>query len=214
MATVLVLFLAWGIFAIAKPLITSKASDQGAKRVQITYSGMPSTGNPNAPVKLMEFGDFNCPYCKLFHQQIYPQLKKDFIDTGKVQMYFTSLNFLGQNSATTSQAAEAVYKQNPEAFWKYYDVIYENQGQEDKPWATPEFVTSLIKKNIPEVNADQVSQALKNKTYEQAVAEHNKIAESIGVESFPTIYVNGLKVENAFDYNSLKNMIEAELNKK
>jgi protein-disulfide isomerase len=210
MVTVLILFLALGIYAIVGPLLGGKEE----KQASITYTGMPRIGSDQAPVKIMEYGDFNCPICKQFHDQIYPQLKKDYIDTGKVQMYFTSLEFLGPNSETTSQAAESVYKQNPNAFWKFYDAVYNNQGKENENWATPDFVVSLIKKNIPEVNADQVRKDLQNKTYAQQVKAHNQIAQKLGFDSVPTVFINGKIVQNPFDYGAMKKMIADEMNKK
>ncbi|MBA4543749.1 MULTISPECIES: thioredoxin domain-containing protein [Thermoactinomyces] len=210
MITILVLFLAVGIYAIVAPLL----SDKEDKAAAITYTGMPRIGSAQAPVKIMEFGDFNCPVCKQFHDVIYPQLKKEYIDTGKAQMYFTSLEFLGPNSEITSQAAESVYRQNPDAFWKFYDAVYSNQGKEDQNWATPDFIVSLIKQNIPEVNAEQVRKDLQNKTYAQQVRAHNQFAQKLGFNSVPTIFINGKMVENPFDYNDLKKLINDELNQK
>jgi protein-disulfide isomerase len=73
MVTILVVLLGLGVFA----LIRSAGSDvqnAGSDVQNFSYAGQPGIGSPNAPVKLMEFGDFKCPACKAFHDTIYPQL--------------------------------------------------------------------------------------------------------------------------------------------
>lgn len=213
MILTVVLFLGLGVFAIFNSN-TSSSESRPQKPVQFDYSKQPAIGSPDAPVKLMEFGDFKCPACKAFHDTIYPQLKKEYIDTGKVQMHFTNYQFLGEDSITAGIAGESVYRQNPEAFWKFYESIYANQGKESVTWATPEFLTQLVKKHIPEVEAEQVAKDIKNKTYEKDVLADNDLAQKSHVESVPAIFINGKQVEQSLDYNELKNAIESELKKK
>jgi protein-disulfide isomerase len=202
--TVVLIFVGLALFTIFKPT-TEETFD---------YSKHPSIGSANAPVKVMEFGDFKCPYCKNFHDQIYPQLKKDFIDTGKVQMFFTNYEFIGPDSMTAAIAGESIYKQNNDAFWKYYDAIYANQGKEDQIWATPEFLIDLVKKNVSGVDVNKLSEDLKNKTYEKDVLADNEIARNSKITEIPTIFVNGKKVEGSMDYSKLKKAIEEALKKK
>jgi protein-disulfide isomerase len=212
MVTVLLVFLGLGIFAVIQSI--TQSGEQAKEKVNIKLDGQPVVGNPNAPIKLVEFGDFKCPTCKMFHDEIYPLLKKEYIDTGKVQMAFINYQFLGADSVTAGIAGESVYKQNPEAFWKFYDAIYKNQGDEAKTWATPEFLTELVKKNIPEVNADQVSKDLKSKAYEKDVLADNQLAQTYKVDGVPTVFINGVMMDNAMDYAALKKAIDAELKKK
>lgn len=205
MVTILVVLLGLGVFA----LIRSAGSD-----VQnFSYAGQPAIGSPNAPVKLVEFGDFKCPACKAFHDTIYPQLKKDYIDTGKVQMFFTNYQFIGPDSITAGMAGEAIYKQNKDAFWKYYDAIYTYQKEESQIWATPEFIIDLVKKHVPGVDATKLSQDLKNKTYQKEVEADNQLAKKSGVNSVPAIFVNGKQVEDSLDYEAIKKAIDEGLKK-
>lgn len=212
MVTALVILLGIGIFALTKSFLPQEQKEEAVQH--FSYEGQPSIGDPNAPVKLVEFGDFKCPACKMFHDVIYPQLKKDYIDTGKVQMVFVNYQFLGPDSITAGIAGEAIYKQNNDAFWKYYDAIYFNQGDKSTQWATPAFILDLVKKNIPEVNVEQLSKDLENKTYEQDVKADNQLARKSKVDFVPAVFVNGKKVEQSLDYEQLKKAIEAELAKK
>lgn len=212
MATLLVVILGLGVFA----LIRSAGSDvqnAGSDVQNFSYAGQPGIGSPNAPVKLMEFGDFKCPACKAFHDTIYPQLKKDYIDTGKVQMFFSNYQFIGPDSITAGMAGEAIYKQNKDAFWKYYDAVYTNQKEESQIWATPEFLIDLVKKHVPGVDATKLSQDLKNKTYQKEVEADNQLAKKSGVTSVPAIFVNGKQVEDSLNYEAIKKAIDEELKK-
>ncbi|MBD1372812.1 DsbA family protein [Hazenella sp. IB182357] len=210
LVTVLVGFI--GVIAFAYLSKDSESVKQA--ETQISYEGQPMIGDANAPVKVMEFGDYKCPSCKEFHDSIYPQLKKDYIDTGKVQFYFTNYQFLGEDSITAGIGGESVFKQNPSAFWKYYDVVYANQQDKHTEWATPEFLTDLIKKNIPEVDAEQVKKDMENKTYLKDVEADNEMAVTNNIQRVPSIVINGKVLENGLDYENIKKVIEEELNQK
>ena len=210
--TILVLVLALGIYGVVSQFTSQ--NDTTEKIYSIDYKGQPFLGKENAPVKIMEFGDFKCPVCKQFHDTIMPQLKKDYIDTGKVSFYFTNTQVIGPDSLTAGEVGEAVFKQNPQAFWKYYDAVYKNQGNENVQWATPTFLVNLIKKNVPEVDANKVEQDLQKKTYEKQTLADNDKFNATGIGGVPTIMVNGKYIENGLSYADIKAAIEKELKTK
>lgn len=211
--TILVLVLVLGIYSVYNQFFGN--TQQATDRVYaIDYTGQPTLGKTDAKVKVMEFGDYKCPICKQFHETILPQLKKDYIDTGKVSFSFTNTQILGPDSLTASEVGEAVYKQNPEAFWKFHDVIYKNQGEETQQWATPAFLVDLIKKNVPEVNANQIATDLKNKTFQKQAQEDNAKFDATGITGVPAIFVNGKYIENGLNYSDIKAAIEKELQAK
>lgn len=186
MGTVIVIILGLGMIAIASRFLSPLSADQ----FSVSYEGQLSMEQESGPVKIMEFGDFKCPHCKTFNDQVLPQLKKDFIDTGKVQFFFTNFAFLGEDSHIAAQAGVAVYNQNKESFWQYYDEVYSNQKDPSNTWATPEFLVDLINRTIPEIDANQVSEDLKNRTYEETVYADKRDAEKIEVNKVPQVFVN------------------------
>jgi protein-disulfide isomerase len=212
LVTLLVLFAGLGVYSLVQ---SDGKPDAKTQTVQnMNYAGHPKLGSDSAPVKLMEFGDFKCPTCKMFHDFIFPQLKKEYIDTGKVQMFFTNLQFIGPDSVTAGEAGESVFHQKPEAFWAFYDAVYTHQGKETETWATPAFLADLVKKYVPGVDVNRLQQDLKNKTYEAEVKKDGDYASSLNVTAVPAIFINGKKVENGMDYQAIKQMIEQELKKK
>jgi protein-disulfide isomerase len=214
-STILILVLALGVYGVVNQFLNKDTtSKQTADKIYaIDYTGQPFIGKKDAPVKIMEYGDFKCPICKTFHDTIYPQLKKEYIDTGKAALYFTNTQIIGPDSLTAGEAGESVFKQNPSAFWKYYETIYNHQGNESKEWATPTFLVNLIKNNIPEVNAKQVEQDLAKKTYEKVTVEDNTKFGQLGIDGVPAVFVNGKFIGTGLSYPDFKAAIEKALKK-
>lgn len=212
LGTVLILILALGVFGIVRQFTNTNTNKSIADKIYpVDYAGQPFLGKKDAPVKIMEYGDFKCPICKQFHDLIFPQLKKDYLDTGKVAFYFTNTQIIGPDSLTAGEAGEAVFNQNPTAFWKYYETVYQNQGNENKEWATPSFLVDLIKKNIPEVNAEQVKQDLAKIKFQQVALEDNTKFRKLGIDGVPAILVNGKYIGTGLSYPELKAAIEKAL---
>ncbi|MEI4927642.1 thioredoxin domain-containing protein, partial [Klebsiella pneumoniae] len=76
------------------------------------------------------FVDYKCPYCAAWTNNNLPKLKKDYIDTGKVQLYIVNFPFLGPDSIKAAMVGEILWKQNHEAFWEYTEALYAHQGEE------------------------------------------------------------------------------------
>ncbi|MCJ8011772.1 DsbA family protein [Paenibacillus sp. KQZ6P-2] len=179
------------------------------------YSALPVKGNPNAPVKIVEMGDYKCPSCQYFTQEIAPQIQKDYIDSGKVALYF--MNYLIISPETDSNyaalAAESVLHQNKDEFWKYYEAIYRNQGDENTEWATPDFLVDLAKKENIKVDYDKLRKDIDEKTYQKEIDSQNEKARSLNVMSTPTLFINGEKASDkaSMDYTELKPLIDKKL---
>ncbi|WP_346774004.1 thioredoxin domain-containing protein [Brevibacillus sp. SYP-B805] len=173
------------------------------------YDKLPVLGDPKAPVKIVEFGDFKCPSCQYFSQEIKPRLMKEYIDKGIVSFYYMNYTIIGPDSVTAALAGQAVFHQSNEAFWQFYDALYQHQGNENEEWATPEFLTELARKIQLPVDLDKLHQDIVAKTYQDEVKGQYASAENNGVAGTPALFINGSKFENVFDYEALKEAIEA-----
>lgn len=199
-------------------LLASRApTSLNPEAVNFRLDKQPSLGDPQAPIKVVEFADFKCPACKTFETTVFPQLKQDYIDTGKVQFFF--INFplpLGIDSYTAADAAECVYHQNEAAFWAYYRTVYQNQGEERDTWATTSMLLSLVQEHVQPlagVNITELEKCIAEKRYEKDVEEDKKIGIMAGVTGTPTIFVNKKQVDRWWPYANVKAAIEKELNK-
>jgi|WetSurMetagenome_2_1015567.scaffolds.fasta_scaffold192961_2 protein-disulfide isomerase len=83
-----------------------------------------SMGNPNAPVKVVEYADFLCSHCRDFAQETEPEIVQKYVATGKVYFTYFPYPFLSSDSVTPAEAALCAMDQNK--FWPYHDILYEN----------------------------------------------------------------------------------------
>ncbi len=187
-------------------LLASKDSSSNAgsgEAVQFNYSELPRLGKADAPVKIVEFGDFKCPACANFAGVIKPQLAQEYVNQNKAAIYFVNMAFIGPDSETASLAALSVYHQNSDAFWKYYDAIYANQGDENAEWATQDFLVNLAEKEKLPIDLDLLRKDIKERTYESELQKDITLAKDTGVTSTPTVFINGYKVEEPFNMEAI-----------
>ncbi|OXM87241.1 DsbA family protein [Paenibacillus rigui] len=192
------------VLVIAAVVVFQPKSEPAA----IPYETMPSLGDANAPVKIVELGDYKCPSCQFFSQQIEPKLKADFIDKGIASLHFMNFTIIGPDSTTAALAAQSIFHQNNEAYWKFYNAIYKNQPDEKLTWATPQYLVDLARKEALPIDFDKLQQDITSKTYQKEVDQHNAFANKNRVNSTPTLFINGKKFEDANDYAKLKAAIE------
>jgi protein-disulfide isomerase len=169
-------------------------------------------GVANAKVVVEEYGDYQCPGCKYWHEQVQPLIIKDYIATGKIKFVFKPLPFLDRNtgareSHTTTEAAYCAADQN--RFREYHDALYNNQPErENSGFWSYERLKSLAQGL--KLDTAKFNSCLDNKTHAQRAIADNSAGFGRGVEGTPTIFVNG-KMLQELDYPSIKRAIDAAL---
>jgi protein-disulfide isomerase len=176
----------------------------------IDYDGQPLEGSSNAPVKVVEFADYQCPYCKQFENEVVPQLRQEFIQSDKVSFYFINYTILGEGSTLAANAAEEVFHQNPRAYWDFHKALFDAQGEVEK-WVSVEKLLDIARRSVPSIDTKALQNAIETQSHRQEISEDNQMAENLDVPGTPTIFVNGKQVEGALDYDTLKAAIEQEL---
>jgi protein-disulfide isomerase len=189
-----------------------------------------SMGDPNAPITIEEFSDFQCPYCKRFHEETEPLLRQYYIDTGKVHFVYRSMgNFSSDNIAraynkpakTESQdamlAAYCAGDQNK--FWEMQTYLFANNlDGEDVGAFTKERIKLIAEK--AGLNMDQFNSCFDSGKYLDRVQQDAKDGQAAGVTGTPsflmTYTVNGEKkstlIEGAQPFSTFQQDIEAALN--
>lgn len=178
--------------------------------------GQPMMGQEDAAVTIVEFGDYRCPYCREFETDVFPKLKENFIDTGKVKFYFVNFpfldsNFKGSSSTRAAVATECVYRQDPQQFWDFHHAVYKNQRSEHKDWATVDYLMSIARDNTEGLDYGELRSCIATQDTLKQVNQDRQLAQQHGVRSTPSVYVNGDLVKN-WQYNPLAQKIQNSLN--
>jgi len=117
----------------------------GLKETKAMLDGIPQDGNAlgkkNAPVTMIEYADYQCPFCRDYALNTMPILINDYVRTGKLRMEFEPLTFIGPDSETAARAGAAAGQQDLE--WNFSHLFYFNQGTERSGYVTDAFINKL-----------------------------------------------------------------------
>ena len=107
---------------------TQQAPSQPTQPVKISLDNDPMRGDPNAPITIVEFSDFQCPFCARFHVQTLPLLLEEYIDSGKVNLVYRDfpIQSIHPNALAAAVAAECANEQGE--YWEYHDTLFEKQS--------------------------------------------------------------------------------------
>ncbi len=170
-------------------------------------------GNPEAPVTLIEYGDYQCPFCGRFFHQVEPLLRDEYIKTGKVRMVYRNFQFLGAESVASGAAAECAEDQGK--FWVYHDELYKAETADSKE-NSGNLNRDLFLMLAQNVSLDMTAftSCLDSSKYVEQVKKDTAGGQALGVSGTPTTYINGEKVVGAQPYSAFKNLIDIFLQSK
>ena len=176
-----------GIAAISMNPDSIKADNPSATKLSLdTRSGSPVLGDASSPVTIVEFGDYQCPFCKRWNETVKPSLEKNLIETGKASLIYVDFPIIGSDSKTVHAGSYCASEQG--MYWEYHDFVYANQGHENDGWASSENLKQLVS-GIDGLDADSFNECLDSKKYEQRVNDNKKIASDAGARSTPTFII-------------------------
>jgi protein-disulfide isomerase len=210
---VILTVVAMALLAIITIVISNQAPEESEiVREEVDLTGQPILGEENAPVTVVEFGDFKCPSCKAWGETVYPQLVEDYIFSGDVKFSYVNVLFHGIESVTGAMAAESVYQQAPDVYWDFHKSMFNAQpaADHDSEWITTEKLLELAKE-IPSINQEQLKQDVEQELTAEQVNIDKDLFTKHNVSQTPTININGITMEDPFDYEAIKEVIDREL---
>ena len=179
--------------------------------VNIKLAGnVPYLGSGSAKVTVVEFADYECPFCERWYTTVMPDLKSKYIDTGKIKFVYQDFAFLGPDSNTLAEGSHCAADQNK--FWQYHDYIFSHQGQENSGWGTPDKVKALAAA-MGGLNLNQFNQCLDSGKYKQEVLNETSAGKTYGVSGTPTVFINGTAIVGAQPASTFTAAIDAALAK-
>jgi protein-disulfide isomerase len=169
-------------------------------------------GDPNAPITMIEFSDFQCPFCRKFYKETLPQIKKEYIATGKVKLVYRDFPLSFHPGATpAAEGTECAREQGK--FWEMHDVIFDEQEKQGS--GTIQFTALDVKKWAGNIGLDttRFNQCLDSGKYKQEVEKDVADGVAAGVSGTPAIFINGKLVVGAQPFSAFKVVIDEELKK-
>lgn len=161
----------------------------------------------NGKILIVEYGDFKCPYCKKVEKNVMPTIKKDYIDTNKVEYQFINAGFLGKDSIVGSRAGNAVQKVAPNEYLTFQRNVLSNQKDGDKKWLTEQFLDNEIDKlDITTQQKSDIKKQYKTKNSDawKKAEEQKKMTEDNNIDTVPTVFINGKKVKDPYEVEEWK----------
>ncbi|MCE2506097.1 MAG: DsbA family protein [Nitrosopumilaceae archaeon] len=177
-------------------------------------NGSPILGDSNAPITLVEFGDYQCHYCNVFFHSTEGDVLKNYVETGKVKMIFKDYNIIGPDSINASHGAHCANDQG--LFWEYHDILYNNWTGENNGWASSENLLMFAQEIELDVNI--WSECMINGDHSQTIVASNDDARILELTGTPAFFVIGpdgkiTKLFGAQPYSTFENVFESELRK-
>jgi protein-disulfide isomerase len=168
----------------------------------------PSMGTPNAPVVLVVFTDFQCPVCKEEGKMLRQNLLSAY--PRQVRLYFKDFPLVQIHpwAKIAALAGRCIFRQNPAAFWDYYDWIYDHQSEvtaDNFRQKLSEFVAGK------EIDGIQLARCLDERATEAEVDRGIAEGKALNVRATPTLFINGRRLEGQIPWPSLREIIDYEI---
>ena len=152
---------------------------------KLIKNGSPILGNSDAPITIVEWGDYQCTYCYKFHQNTLEIINEEFIKTGKVKVIFIDFPLNGFDSKLASEASYCAQDQGK--YWEYHDELYKNWAGERTGWITRESLSKFAESI--NLSSTQFNKCLDDRKYKEKVNSMYEFGNQIGIDATPSFLV-------------------------
>jgi thioredoxin family protein len=162
----------------------------GAADVAAEFKGIPqkgyTLGSPSAPLTLTEYIDLQCPICREFETQVFPDIVQKYIRNGKVKVVMKPWAFIGPDSVRGQKVAIAAAKQNK--IYNFASLLYDNQGTENTGWLTDQMLYNIAA-GIPGLKIDPLFAERNSAAVKAVAAQVAADAQKQKVGGTPTLFI-------------------------
>lgn len=187
----------------------AQAEPTPAGPVEVDTEGAYSIGDDDAPVVIVEFTDYQCPYCSRHFLQTYPQIKAEYVDTGKVRYVFMDfpLSSIHPQAQVAAEAARCAGEQG--AYLTMHDMLFSRQQE----WSGRGDVAEIFSGYVGELDLDTVAfdECLESGRQEGAVLDDLERGAALGINGTPAFFINGNFISGAQPYELFRQAIESLL---
>ena len=199
---ILVGYVIWGRNQGTSPTAANAPTEQVARRYDIPTEGFSSIGPEDAPITLVEFSDYQCPYCEKWYDQVYKQLWAAY--PGKIRFVYRNLPLTQIHPQSMNAAEASMCAGDQNAFWKFHDKLFENASSlNDDLYATLAADLGL--------DTAAFETCMNDHKHKAAIEADMQFAIDLGVQSTPTFFINGLAIVGAQPLSVFQQVIDEEL---
>jgi protein-disulfide isomerase len=197
------------------PAETPVASPEGSSTPEATREPLipldddPTLGSADAPVTIIEYSEYLCPYCRRFALETFPQVREEYVDTGKVKFIFRDFPVHGQPSVVMAVVAECAADQGK--FWEMQEFLW---GRSDE-WSQSEDLLATLQGYADELglDSDEFTTCLTEGSPVDRIIEDYNLGIQDGVTGTPSFLINGTPITGALPFEEFQKVIDAELAK-
>lgn len=196
----------WGRGSAAAATPSNQAAaaptQQAFRRYDIPTDGFPSIGPADAPITLVEFSDYQCPYCQRWYEQVYQPLMDAY--PGKIRLVYRNLPLTQIHPQAMSAAEAALCAGDQNAYWDFHNQLFENFD------ALGEDLYASLAADLG-LDAAAFETCMSGRKHQAAIQSDMQFALELGVQSTPTFFINGLAVVGAQPLSVFQQVIDREL---
>ena len=198
------------------PTITNIEKQQNARGPDVLIkNGSPILGSVDAPLTLVEFGDYQCSFCKRHFDQTHNLIMKNYVETNKVKILFKDLIATpGKDSIHAAHATHCAKDQG--MFWKYHYMLYNNWEGENTGWITTDNLNKFAQKI--DMNMNEFSKCMSDNKWMELITASKNDANTLGITGTPSFFLIGPeneleKIHGAQPYDVFKEIFDSHLKK-
>jgi protein-disulfide isomerase len=173
------------VYAIDGMSMNSEISAESKVNLEKIRQISHTLGSNNAPITIIEFGDYQCPFCGEWYENVSPALNQKYIQTNQVQLIFVDYPFLGPDSYPAAHASFCAEEQ--EKYWEFHEMVFVNQGNTNDGWASSDKIRGFASEIYLDMN--QYDQCMESTEFKQKIDENLQVGREHGVSQTPTFIV-------------------------
>lgn len=181
----------------------------------VDTAGDPYLGNPNAPVVMAYWFDYQCPFCKQFEETTMQELYKNYVETGKLKIVIQDFQFLGPDSDDGALFARAVWEAYPDHFYDWFKAMFAAQDEEHAGFGNLDSIVAMTKAQVPAIDTDKVLALITEKkaAYQKTIEADRTEGSRFGINGTPSFIVGTTLLSGAQPYAAVAQLVDAELAK-
>jgi protein-disulfide isomerase len=204
-------FLFWGRDQAQPPSAAPQAIVQDApvaptqetfRRYDVPVGDNPILGPANAPITIIEFSDYQCPYCRKWETEAWPQIQAAY--PGKIRLVYRDFPLYSIHPESEAAAIAAYCAGDQQKYWAYHDLLFSDQ----LPLGQDSYIKYAAQIKL---DVNQFTQCITAQKFKDNVTKNYQYASNLGVNSTPTFFVNGIPMVGAQPFDAFKQLIDKEL---